>query len=54
MGDSLTGADIMMSFIAELVGQNGEFEKYPNIAKYYQQLLTHDAFKKALQIEADN
>lgn len=54
VGDSLTGADIMMSFIAELVGQNGEFEKYPNIAKYYQQLLTHDAFKKALQIEADN
>ncbi|MCT8987538.1 glutathione S-transferase family protein [Shewanella phaeophyticola] len=54
VGDSLSGADIMMSFIAELVGQNGEFEKYPNIAKYYQQLLTHDAFKKALQIEADN
>ncbi|GGP54080.1 glutathione S-transferase family protein [Shewanella saliphila] len=54
VGDSLSGADIMMSFIAELVGQNGEFEQYPNIAKYYQQLLTHDAFKKALQIEADN
>ncbi|MCL1114354.1 glutathione S-transferase family protein [Shewanella basaltis] len=54
VGDSLSGADIMMSFIAELVGQNGDFEKYPNIAQYYQQLLTHEAFKQALKIEADN
>ncbi|GGP86745.1 glutathione S-transferase family protein [Shewanella ulleungensis] len=54
VGDSLSGADIMMSFITELVGQNGDFEKYPNIAKYYQQLLTHKAFNKALKIEADN
>ncbi|MGX9461214.1 glutathione S-transferase family protein [Shewanella sp. A14] len=54
VGNTLSGADIMMSFIAELVGQNGEFEKYPNIGKYYQQLMTHKAFQKALQIEAEH
>ncbi|WP_350431575.1 glutathione S-transferase family protein [Shewanella sp. H8] len=53
VGNRLSGADIMMSFIAELVGQNGEFEKYPNIGKYYQQLLTHESFQKALKIEAE-
>ncbi|MEH6464046.1 MAG: glutathione S-transferase family protein [Shewanella psychromarinicola] len=54
VGNSLSGADIMMSFIAEIVGQNGEFEKYPNIANYYQQLMSHTSFKKALQIEAEH
>ncbi len=54
VGNTLSGADIMMSFIAELVGQNGEFDKYPNIAKYYQQLMTHKSFQKALQIEAEH
>jgi glutathione S-transferase len=54
VGNRLSGADIMMSFIAELVGQNGEFDKYPNIAKYYQQLMSHASFKKAMQIEAEH
>jgi len=54
VGNTLSGADFMMSFIAELVGQNGEFETYPNIAKYYQQLMSHESFKKAVQIEAEH
>ena len=54
VGDTLSGADIMMSFIAELVGQSGEFETYPNIGKYYQQLMTHESFQKALKIEAEH
>lgn len=49
--DQLTGADIMMSFIAEMVKNNGELDKYKNIATYAKQLATHSAFIKAQEIE---
>jgi len=52
--DRLTGADIMMSFIAEIVERNGPIATYPNIQKYLAQLATHPAFIKANQIELDN
>ena len=51
VADQLTGADIMMSFIAEIVQKNGELEKYKNIAAYLQQLATHPAFMRANEIE---
>ena len=49
----LTGADIMMSFIAELVQNNGELDKYKNIATYIQQLASHPAFTRSNEIELD-
>jgi len=49
----LTGADIMMSFIAEIVQNNGELEQYKNIATYLQQLATHPAFIRANEIELE-
>jgi len=51
VADQLTGADIMMSFIAEIVKNNGELDKYKNIAAYTEQLATHPAFIRADKIE---
>ena len=34
VGETLTGADFMMSFIVEIVGNFGATALYPNIAKY--------------------
>lgn len=51
VADRLTGADIMMSFIVEIVKNNGEFNKYKNIAAYAAQLATHPAFIQADHIE---
>lgn len=53
VSDQLTGADIMMSFIAELVQNNGELDKYKNIAAYLEQLSTHPAFTRSNEIELD-
>jgi glutathione S-transferase len=51
VADQLSGADIMMSFIVEIVKKNGEFDKYKNIAAYAKQLATHPAFIQADHIE---
>ncbi|WP_025565351.1 glutathione S-transferase [Psychromonas sp. SP041] len=53
VSDQLTGADIMMSFIAELVQNNGELDKYKNIGTYIQQLASHPAFTRSNKIELD-
>ena len=49
--ERLTGADIMMSFIAEILQNNGMIVNYPNIQRYQAQLATHDKWGKADQIE---
>lgn len=53
VADQLTGADIMMSFIVEIVQNNGELDKYKNIATYLEQLATHPAFIQANKIELE-
>ena len=53
VGEQLSGADIMMSFIVEIVGRSGEFATYPNIERYGKLLATHEAFQVAEQKEKD-
>ena len=53
VNDELTGADIMMSFIAEIVKRNGALDNYKNIEKYLTQLMTHPAYIKADQLESN-
>lgn len=53
VADKLTGADIMMSFIVELLSQSGEVQKYPHIAAYAEQLSKHDNSVKATQLEQE-
>ncbi|MDF2152905.1 glutathione S-transferase [Vibrio sp. CAU 1672] len=50
--ERLTGADIMMSFIAELLHKFNMLGQFPNIERYGQQLASHPALQKAEQIEA--
>jgi len=52
VGDILSGADIMMSFIVEIITNNGQLAQFKNIERYAAQLATHPAFVKAEQIEA--
>ncbi|SJL84318.1 glutathione S-transferase family protein [Vibrio palustris] len=49
--EQLSGADIMMSFIPEVLAMLQQLETYPNIKRYYQTLLTHPAFQKANELE---
>ncbi|MCG7585868.1 glutathione S-transferase family protein [Photobacterium sp. OFAV2-7] len=54
VADKLTGADIMMSFIVEILANNNTLSSFPNIAVYAKQLSTHAAFRKADDIEASH
>ncbi|CAM3623570.1 Glutathione S-transferase GST-6.0 [Vibrio aerogenes CECT 7868] len=53
VGDKLTGADIMMSFIPELLANLGELSKYPNLARYHQHLSSLPGNQKAAALEAE-
>ncbi|MCG9642441.1 glutathione S-transferase [Vibrio sp. Isolate34] len=54
VGETLTGADFMMSFIVEIVGNFGATALYPNIAKYGDLLASHPAYQKAEQLELEH
>ncbi|MGF1763291.1 glutathione S-transferase family protein [Aliivibrio kagoshimensis] len=54
VGEQLSGADIMMSFIAEILKNNGSLSQFEHIERYEQQLSTHTAFLKADELEAAN
>lgn len=54
VGEKLSGADMMMSFIVEIVTNNQVINQYPNIARYAQHLQTHEHFVKAHEIEAQH
>ena len=49
--EQLSGADIMMSFIVEIVGRSDGLAEYPNLERYGKKLATHEAFKIAEQKE---
>ncbi|MFI5352974.1 MAG: glutathione S-transferase family protein [Candidatus Binatales bacterium] len=49
VGDSLTGADIQMSFVGEVAGAFGKRAAYPNLDKWVARLHERPAYKKALE-----
>ncbi len=49
VGDSLTGADIQMSFVGEVAGAFGKRANYPNLDAWIKRLHERPAFKKALE-----
>ncbi|MDV7104833.1 glutathione S-transferase family protein [Vibrio sp. TH_r3] len=51
VGEKLSGADIMMSFIVENLVNNGSIAHFANLERYAKQLATHPAFNKADQVE---
>ena len=48
VGDSLTGADIQMSFVGEVAGAFGKRAAYPNLDAWTKRLHERPAYKKAL------
>jgi glutathione S-transferase len=48
LGDTLTGADIQMSFVGEVAGAFGKRAEYPNLDAWTKRLHERPAFKKAL------
>ena len=48
LGDTLTGADIQMSFVGEVAGAFGKRAQYPNLDAWTRRLHERPAFKKAL------
>jgi glutathione S-transferase len=49
VGDGLTGADIQMSFVAELAGMFGKRTAYPNMEAWILRLHGRSAYKAALE-----
>ena len=50
----LTGADIMMSFIPEILASIGALAEYPNIARYHNKLQTLPHNQRASALEAEH
>ena len=49
VGDGLTGADIQMSFVAELAGQFGKRAAYPAMEAWIKRLQARPAYGAALE-----
>ena len=50
VGDSLSGADIQMSFIAEIAAAQGQLAGRPNLAAWIGRMQARPAYKKALEV----
>lgn len=51
VGDRLSGADIMNSFLVDLLAQSGQLAQFPHLQAYWQRLNDHPARQKAAALE---
>ncbi len=51
IGEQLTGADFMMSFVIEKVAESGATSHFPEIARYLAQLQSHEKYHTANELE---
>ena len=49
VGDTLTGADVQMSFVGEAAGMRGNLERYPNLMAWVKRFQARPAYRKALE-----
>ena len=49
VGNELTGADIMLSFVVEAAGARGIIDAYPNLKRFGQQIAARPAYKRAVE-----
>ncbi|MDO6708173.1 glutathione S-transferase family protein [Photobacterium sp. 1_MG-2023] len=52
VAEQLSGADIMMSFMIEILYQKGGLPAFPNLARYAKQLLSHESYVRSNEIES--
>lgn len=53
VGDRLSGADLMNSFLVDLLAQSGQLAQFPHLQAYWQRLNTHPARQKAAALERE-
>ncbi|CAJ1891280.1 glutathione S-transferase family protein [Aeromonas salmonicida] len=53
VGDRLSGADIMNSFLVDLLAQGGQLTHFPHLQTYWERLNTHPARQKAAVLERE-
>ncbi|QUM79917.1 glutathione S-transferase [Moritella sp. 36] len=51
VGEKLTGADIMMSFIVEILANNNVLDNFANLSRYSKRLHSHASLLKAIEVE---
>lgn len=49
MGDELTGADFLLSFVAEIAHMNGLSQLFPNLGAYVKRIHARPAYQRALE-----
>ena len=52
VGDKLSGADFMLSFVLIILAKRQKLDAYPNIRQYAEQLARLDSYQRAMQLEA--
>lgn len=53
VGDRLSGADIMNSFLVDLLAQSGQLAHFPHLQAYWERINTHPARQKAVELERE-
>ena len=53
VGDRLSGADIMNSFLVDLLAQGGQLARFPHLEAYWERLNSHPARQKAAALERE-
>ena len=53
VADRLTGADILNSFLVDLLAQSGQLAQFPHLQAYWQRLNTYPARQKAAALERE-
>ncbi|BBQ24129.1 MULTISPECIES: glutathione S-transferase family protein [Aeromonas] len=53
VADRLTGADILNSFLVDLLAQSGQLAQFPHLEAYWQRLNTYPARQKAAALERE-
>lgn len=53
VGETLSGADIMMSFIVDALNRGGALAMFPGLKGYHEFLSSHDKFQKAETTESE-
>ncbi|MGP9829879.1 glutathione S-transferase family protein [Psychrobacter sp. AOP1-A1-60] len=54
VGDTLSGADFMLSFDMIILAQRQKLEDYPHIRQYAESLASLDSYQRAMRLEAEH
>lgn len=53
VADKLTGADMMLCFVVDMLKERQALDNYPNIAAYAQRIAAVDSYQRAMRLNAE-